>query len=92
MDVSRRSFVAGSAGIASAALASSAVVAFADGATAEQQGAESAAQGSAVPAWTQMNPQDESYDANTTDFSALFSPIQVGPMTLKNRIVKASAG
>ena len=92
MDVSRRSFVAGSAGIASAALASSAAVAFADGATAEQQGTESAVQGSAVPAWTQMNPQDESYDANTTDFSALFSPIQVGPMTLKNRIVKSAAG
>ena len=46
MDVSRRSFVAGSAGIASAALASSAAVAFADGATAEQQGTESAVQGS----------------------------------------------
>ena len=92
MDVSRRSFVVGSAGVAGAALASSAAVAFADGVTVEQQGIESAAKGSAVPAWTQMNPQDESYAANTTDFSAIFSPIQVGHMMLKNRIVKASAG
>ena len=42
--------------------------------------------------FTMINPQDESYDTCTTDFSAIFSPIQVGHMTLKNRIVKASAG
>ena len=50
------------------------------------------AEKAAVPAWTEMNPQDESYDTCTTDFSAIFSPIKVGHMTLRNRIVKASAG
>ena len=45
-----------------------------------------------VPAWTELNPQDESYDTYTTDYSAIFTPIKVGPMTLRNRIVKSSAG
>lgn len=44
------------------------------------------------PAWTEMNPQDSSYDTYTTDFAELFSPIQVGHMTLRNRIAKSSAG
>ena len=50
------------------------------------------AKASSVPAWTEMNPQDESYDTYTTDYSAIFTPIKVGPMTLRNRIVKSSAG
>lgn len=37
-----------------------------------------------------LNPQDESYDACTTDFSALFEPVQVGSLTLRNRIVKSA--
>jgi 2,4-dienoyl-CoA reductase-like NADH-dependent reductase (Old Yellow Enzyme family)/thioredoxin reductase len=45
-----------------------------------------------VPTWTELNPQDESYDSYTTDYSILFTPIQVGHMTLRNRIVKAAAG
>lgn len=45
-----------------------------------------------IPAWTELNPQDESYDACTTDFADIFSPVQVGHMTLRNRIVKAAAG
>lgn len=50
------------------------------------------ASGSAVPDWTELNPQDESYDTYTTDYAAVFSPIQVGSMNLRNRIVKAAAG
>jgi len=42
--------------------------------------------------FTMLNPQDESYDAYSGDVSAIFSPIKVGHMNLKNRIVKASAG
>lgn len=53
---------------------------------------EAAGLESGVAPFTQLNPQDESYDTYTTDFAAVFSPIQVGHMTLKNRIVKASAG
>lgn len=49
------------------------------------------AESGAAP-FTLINPQDESYDTCTTDFSAIFSPIQVGHMALRNRIVKASAG
>ncbi len=40
----------------------------------------------------ELNPQDESYDAYSNDVSAIFSPIQVGPLKLRNRIVKAAAG
>ena len=45
-----------------------------------------------IPAWTQMNPQADDLESATTDFAELFSPIQVGPMTLKNRIIKSAAG
>ncbi|HML39205.1 MAG TPA: FAD-dependent oxidoreductase [Bellilinea sp.] len=41
---------------------------------------------------SELNPQDETYDTATTDFAALFSPIQVGHMALRNRIVKSAAG
>ena len=37
-----------------------------------------------------VNPQDESYDTCTTDYSALFQPIQVGSLQLRNRIVKSA--
>lgn len=39
---------------------------------------------------TQLNPQQEQ-DA-TTDYAALFSPLQIGGVTLKNRIMKSAAG
>ena len=39
-----------------------------------------------------LNPQDESYDSYSGDVSAIFSPITVGTMNLKNRIVKSAAG
>ncbi len=37
-----------------------------------------------------LTPQDESYDACTTDYSALFEPIQIGSLTLRNRIIKSA--
>ncbi|NTW28253.1 MAG: FAD-dependent oxidoreductase [Coriobacteriia bacterium] len=39
-----------------------------------------------------LNPQDESYSTFTTDYAAIFSPIKVGSLTLKNRIIKSAAG
>lgn len=45
-----------------------------------------------IPAWTQMNPQADDLENATTDFKELFSPIQVGPMKLRNRIIKSAAG
>lgn len=37
-------------------------------------------------------PQDDSWASYTTDYADIFSPITVGPLTLKNRLVKSSAG
>ncbi|NTW29440.1 MAG: FAD-dependent oxidoreductase [Coriobacteriia bacterium] len=39
-----------------------------------------------------LNPQDTKYDTYTTDYAAIFSPIKVGSLTLKNRIIKTGAG
>lgn len=39
-----------------------------------------------------FNAQDASYDTYTTDYAALFEPIQVGSLTLKNRLIKSAAG
>ncbi|WP_162610906.1 oxidoreductase [Gordonibacter sp. An230] len=39
----------------------------------------------------ELNPQDGSYTAFTTDYSHLFSSMQVGSRTVKNRIVKSGA-
>lgn len=46
----------------------------------------------AAEASTALNPQVEDYTACTTDFTPLFEPIQIGPLTLRNRIVKSPAG
>ena len=39
-----------------------------------------------------LNPQDYDYRQNTTDFKTLFSPLQIGPLTLSHRMVKSAAG
>ena len=39
-----------------------------------------------------LNPQDESFTDYTTDYSHIFSPLKIGGVTLKNRIVKSTAG
>lgn len=41
---------------------------------------------------SELNPQDETYNAYTTDYSALFEPLQIGSLTLRNRFVKSAAG
>lgn len=41
---------------------------------------------------TILNPQDDSYDTYTTDYAAIFEPIQIGNLTLRNRIIKSAAG
>lgn len=40
----------------------------------------------------ELNPQDESYDTFTTDYAPLFEPLNIGKLTLRNRIVKSPAG
>lgn len=37
-----------------------------------------------------LNPQSDDYDTATTDYAAIFSPIKVGSLTLRNRIVKSA--
>ena len=39
-----------------------------------------------------LNPQDPSGFADSGDLSHLFSPLKIGHVTLKNRIVKSAAG
>ena len=92
-NISRRNFLkgmaAGAVGLAATGiLGSRETVAVAAG----TEAAAPAAVPADVLAWTQLNPQADDLESCTTDFAELFSPIQVGPMKLKNRIVKASAG
>ena len=103
MDISRRRFLKGAAASA-AALATTAIpgaVALAD---AESKTAEStAAAPAAMPTGIAptgkdctygafLNPQDASGFADSGDLSHLFSPLKIGHVTLKNRIVKSAAG
>lgn len=39
-----------------------------------------------------INPQDDSYLKYTSDYSAIFQPLQIGTLKLRNRIVKSAAG
>lgn len=81
--ITRRSFVNGAA-LGTAALAGCAAAPALVGAPASAQAAE------AAPA--PLNPQVEDFTGCTTDFAALFEPLQIGPLTLRNRIVKSPAG
>lgn len=38
----------------------------------------------------ELNPQDENYTAYSGDLSAVFSPIQIGTMSLPNRVIKSA--
>ena len=79
-DLTRRSFI-GAAALGACATAAASVSA-GQGATTAQ---------AAEPA-TGLNPQVEDFTSCTTDFAPLFEPLQIGPLTLRNRIVKSPAG
>ena len=92
-NISRRNFIkgmaAGAVGLAATGiLGSKETVAAAAG----TEAAAPAAVPADVLAWTQLNPQADDLENCTTDFAELFSPIQVGPMKLRNRIIKSAAG
>ena len=90
-NISRRDFLKGT--VAGAAALSITGLGLGKSTIAEAaDAAPAAAELPLVPAWTQMNPQADDLESATTDFKELFSPIQVGPMTLRNRIIKSSAG
>ncbi len=73
---------AGLTGCAPSAKSSSSAAASGSG-----SGSQGAAQLKAL-----LNPQDETYSTYTTDFKALFEPLKVGSLNLRNRIVKSPAG
>ena len=79
-DLTRRSFI-GAAALGACATAAASVSAGQGATTA--QAAEPAAG---------LNPQVEDFTGCTTDFAPLFEPLQIGPLTLRNRIVKSPAG
>ena len=105
MDISRRKFLKSAAG--ASALAGLAVTGLGRAALAEDAAqqdntvhaagiVEAPAMKSSVTGvdatyGAYLNPQ-ESVDANSGDLSAIFSPLQIGGVTLKNRLVKSSAG
>ncbi len=96
MDITRRNFI-GAAAATAAALGSAAALGGLTGCTPQPEASKPAgdakAEGADVSAnATALNPQDEGYTTNTTDFSALFEPLPMGAITLKNRIVKSPAG
>ncbi len=107
ISMSRRSFVRTAAvGAAGTAVLAAAGAAFADEAAdaadqanpTETEAAAGQPASSPVPGAVQdttygsyLNPQQDT-EAFTTDYSALFSPLQIGSRTLANRIVKSSAG
>ena len=101
-DLSRRAFLKGAAGT-SAALGLSMIGM--SGAVAEEAADQQAAQtGTILDAKTKtvfagtdhtygsyLNPQTP-FTQDSGDYSAIFSPLKIGGVTLKNRLVKSSAG
>ncbi|MBR2836674.1 MAG: FAD-dependent oxidoreductase [Coriobacteriales bacterium] len=87
--VTRKEFLAGSAisaGMLGLGLSATAapVAAFADEAAVAEDNPRTAA--------ARLNPQDYDYTTYTTDFATLFSPLQIGKLTIPNRMVKSAAG
>jgi len=85
LNVTRRGFVGATA---TAALASVATA----GVAAPNQALAEAAEADTAAAFTKLNPQSDAYKAYTTDFAALYEPLQIGTHTLRNRYVKSPAG
>lgn len=91
--LSRRGFM----GVAAAAIGAGTIasVGMLNGCSApsnQQQASGTQAQGGkGAPASGEINPQ-ESYTEFTTDYSALYEPITIGSLKLRNRFVKSAAG
>lgn len=92
MDITRRSFIgaAATAGLGSiVALGGLTGCSPQEGKTSQKEdGGQASAQNDAAP----LNPQDASYASHSGDCAALFEPLQMGSITLRNRIVKSPAG
>lgn len=93
-DISRRSFLKGSAlgaiglGVASAGVTGCASDESTLSKVVESSSKEAAAKDSVVV----LNPQDYDYRSSTTDFTTLFSGLNIGSLALSHRLVKSAAG
>lgn len=88
--LSRRSLLVGTAGLAAGALMGGLA-----GCAPTQQDPGTAAKGetsAGSESSAELNPQDDSFTAHTTDFKELFQPLELGDKSSKNRIVKSAAG
>lgn len=90
---SRRGLIAGTATLAAGAL----VGGMAGCSPAPTAGKEAPVETGAQPMAStssvyELNPQDDSFTSNATDFGALFQSIALGGKESKNRIVKSAAG
>lgn len=92
MDITRRSFIgaATAAGLGSiVALGGLTGCSPQNGKATPEEDDESTIDRNDAPA---LNPQDTSYASHSGDCAALFEPLQMGSITLRNRIVKSPAG
>lgn len=85
--ITRRGFLSGAIALTSGAVVGQGLAGGAGQAKAAQAGEDAGAGQFYNP-----TPQDDSWTSYTTDYADLFSPITVGPLNLKNRLVKSSAG
>ena len=90
MDITRRNFF-GAAAVAALGVGSASALGTLSGCAPSVSSEAPAAGPEKAPA-SELNPQDETYTACSDDFSALFEPLPMGAITLRNRIVKSPAG
>ena len=92
-EISRRSFLKGAAAsaLSVAALGSSLVTTAAADEAAAETVKDVYAPFDKIPQ-AYLNVQDESYRTSTKELKTLFSPLQIGNITINNRIVKSAAG
>lgn len=90
--ITRRRFLgtAAATALGTAFLASAGTVAGCSSSPSTASGGKSG--GTGISFVDQLNPQDDSYSTNTTDYSAIFEPLTIGKLKLRNRIVKSPAG
>ena len=85
--ITRRGFLNGTIALASGAAVSQGLLG-----SASQSKAAEAGDSSNTGQFYNPTPQDDSWTSYTTDYADIFSPIAVGPLNLKNRLIKSSAG
>lgn len=91
--ISRRSFLGASVVAGAGAIAGMSALSSCSPSVSSSASDDAASGGVQGAAAQELNPQDESYSSCTSDdFSALFEPLQIGPLTLRNRLAKSPAG